>query len=70
MFDGEPIVQDLEPLNEIGRMIKSYNPQARILVFTENEFEFGNEIEHYVIGPCTTYGEVAGKIHDIFQKIQ
>jgi hypothetical protein len=70
LFDGEPIVQDLEPLNDIAQIIKSYNPQARIRVFTEFEFEFGKEIEHYVIGPCTAYGEVAGKVHDIFQKLQ
>lgn len=69
-FDGKPIVTTLEPLNDIAQLLKSNNPYARILVCTEEPYEFTSEIEHYVITKSFQYGEVAGKIHDIFQKIQ
>lgn len=68
LFDGEPIIKTMEPLNEVAKIIHMYNPQAKVYVFTY--FEFVKEIEHYVIDPCTSYGEVAGKVYDIFQKIE
>jgi hypothetical protein len=64
-FDGEPIIKTMEPLNEIAKIIHKYNPQAKMYVFTEFEKEF----ESYLIEPSRSYGEVAGKVRDIFQNI-
>jgi hypothetical protein len=50
LFDGQPIVQNLDPLNTIASIIKKYNPSARVIVFTvETDLSFSSDIEHYIL---------------------
>lgn len=68
LFDDKPIINTLEPLNDIARIIKSHNPCAKVYVFTDCDFQFSSEIEHYTIEPTTTYGIVAGRVNDILKQ--
>jgi hypothetical protein len=42
VFDGELVVQSLEPLNEISRLLQD---EHRFIVFTDSDFEFESKIE-------------------------
>lgn len=42
LFDGETVIQSLEPLNEISKLLQE---EHRFIVFTHSDFEFESKID-------------------------